>query len=196
MLVLTSAFNRANVRRMEEKGFIPAGVTGGESIWISALNTAQNSTDLTFDGFKPSDGYTLAYQFAADTPVSVSGVASGDGWTLDITPATTLTWRPGRIAFVGIVTHTASQRTFIVDSGSISVTASPMRVSSWKAVVAACDAALLTASASPNGSMTVDGVSVSYRGAADLTRLRDYAAQQLKADTANRMPRKILTRFA
>lgn len=181
---------------MEEKGFIPAGVTGGESIWISALNTAQNSTDLTFDGFKPSDGYTLAYQFAADTPVSVSGVASGDGWTLDVSAATTLTWRPGRLAFVGIVTHTATGHTFVVDSGSISVTASPMRVSSWKAVVAACDAAMLTAASSPNGSISVDGMSVTYRGPQDLTRLRDYAAQQLKADTANRMPRKILTRFA
>lgn len=181
---------------MEEKGFIPASVTGGESIWISAANTAQNSVDITFTAFKPSDGYTLAYQFAADTPVSVSGVASGDGWTLDVTPATTFTWKPGRMAFVGVVTHTATGRTFVVDGGSINVIASPLRVSSWKAVVAACDAAMLSVAASPNGSISVDGVNVSYRGTSDLTALREYAMRQLRADTENRIPRKILTRFA
>jgi hypothetical protein len=38
-------------------------------------------------------------------------------------------------------------------------------------------------------------MSVSYRGANDLLRLRDYVEQQLRKDTGRTMPRRILSRY-
>jgi len=182
---------------MEEKAFIPAQVTGGESIWVSASNTAQSSSDITFTSYTPAGGYTLAYQFAAPTPLTVDAVANGDdtGWTLDITGAQTLVWNPGRMPFAGIVTHTATGRTFVVDDGGVYVWASPLRVSSWAAVLTQIDAAMLTVASNPTGSISLDGQSTTYRGADDLVKLRDYAEMQLRKDSGRRMPRRILTRF-
>jgi len=182
---------------MSELGHIPASIVAGESIWIATANTGQASADITIDGYTPAAGYTLAYQFAATTPVSVAAVANNDqtGWTLDVSGAVTLTWGPGRVAFAGIVTHTATQRSAAIDSGGIMVTASPMRVSQWQAVVAAIDAAMLTVAAQPHGSISIGGMSASYRSADDLTRLRDYAVGRLRADTGLRMPSRILSRF-
>jgi len=183
---------------MQELGYIPASIVGGESIWIAAANVAQDRTDIIIDGFTPADGYTLAYQFAASTPVSVAAVANGDstGWTLDVTGTVTLAWGPGRIPFVGIVTHTTPARSHVVDQGGVYVNPSPMRVSAWTAVVAAIDAAMLTAAATPNGSISIDGMSVSYRGVSDLTSLRNYASEQPRKDTGRHSPGRILTRFA
>lgn len=182
---------------MDEKGFIPASVVGGESIWISAENTAQGRTDITFDGYTPNGGYTLAYQFGAEAPFSVSAASNGagTGWTLDVSGVQTLTFKPGAVTFAGVVTHTESGRVFVVDGGIISVTASPLRVSSWAAVVAAIDAAMLTVSTTPNSSITVDGMSVSYRGSSDLINLREWCYQKLREDSGKRIPRRILTRY-
>jgi hypothetical protein len=183
---------------MQELGYIPASIVGGESIWIAAANTAQSRTDIIIDGFAPADGYALAYQFAASTPFSVTASANGDstGWTLDVTGAQTLAMRPGRVPFVGIITKTDGGRTFAVDCGGVYVTASPMRVSAWVAVLAAIDAAMLTVASNPSGSVSVDGMSVTYRGASDLVSIRDYAQDQLNRDSGRRMPSRILTRFA
>jgi hypothetical protein len=182
---------------MRELGYIPARIVGGESIWIAEANTAQDSEDIILDGFTPADGYTLAYQFAADTPISVDAVANGDntGWTLNVTGTQTLTFTPGRVSFVGIVSHTTPARSHVVDSGGIYVNPSPMRVSAWKAVLTAIDAAMLTAAGTPNGSISVDGMSMSYRGVSDLKSLRDYAVEQLRRDTGRRAPSRILSEF-
>ena len=183
---------------MQELGYIPASIVGGESIWIAEENTAQSREDIIIDGFVPSDGFTLAYQFAASTPFSVSASANGagTGWTLDVTGAQTLTMKPGRVPFVGIITKTDGGRTFAVDSGGVVVIASPLRVSAWVAVLAAIDAAMLTVATRPNGSVSIDGMSVTYRGASDLISIRDYAQNQLNRDSGRRIPTRILTRFA
>jgi hypothetical protein len=182
---------------MDELGYIPARIVGGESIWISAANTAQSSQDIIISGFTPAGGYTLAYQFAAATPFSVTAAANGanTGWTLDVTGVQTLTMKPGRVAFAGIITKTDGGRTFAVDSGGLVVIASPLRVSSWVAVLAAIDAAFLTVSTSPNGSVSIDGMSVSYRGASDLISIRNYAQERLNSDNGRRGPSRILSRF-
>jgi hypothetical protein len=182
---------------MIEQGYIPAQITGGESIWVSSENEAQSSSDIFFGAYSPENGYTLAYQFGTNPPTAVDATPTTDekGWTLDVGGATTLAWNPGRIAFAGIVTHTSTGRTFVVDQGGVYVNASPLRVSSWQAVLDAIDAAMLTVGAQPNSSITVDGMTVSYRGANDLLRLRDYAEQQLRKDTGRRMPRRILSRY-
>jgi len=182
---------------MTNAGFLPSAITAGESIWIDADNTAQSSVDITFGDYTPADGYTLAYQFADATPISVDAVANDEdtGWTLDVTGAQTLIWQPGQLVFTGLVTHTATGRIFAVDSGSINVSASPLRVSSWVAVVAAADAAILNYAASPNSSFSVDGVTIAYRSIDDLIALRDYAQYRLKQDTKSGIKRIIKSRF-
>ena len=120
----------------QNSGHLPSRIIGGESIWIAAANTAQSQSDIIIDGFTPAAGYTLAYQFASATPISVSAVANGagTGWTLELTGAQTLMWTPGKMYFAGIASLVDAgppevTRTFAVNQGSITVDASPMRIS-------------------------------------------------------------------
>lgn len=179
-----------------DAGFLPDSVIGGETIWIAAANTIQSAMDITFTDYTPAD-YTLSYQFAAPTPLTVAATANlaGTGWTLEVTGANTLTWRPGEIQFSGFVTNTTTQRVFAVDAGTIRVTASPLRVSSWVAVLASIDSAIATYASSPNGSVTMGSMSVSYRSMTDLVKLREYAAYMLSMDSSRRQKRIIRARF-
>jgi hypothetical protein len=182
---------------MDELGYIPGGIVAGESIWISAENTAQGGEDIILADYSPADGYTLAYSFGAAEPITVAAAANGTntGWTLDVTGAQTLTFGPGRVMYTGLVTHTATSRVFAVDQGGIKVTASPTLASSWTALIAAIDAAMLTVASNPSSSVSVDGMSVSYRGADDLIRLRRYASEQQQRDTGRASAGIIRTRF-
>jgi hypothetical protein len=176
---------------------MPERIVAGQTIWIAAANTVQGGADIDIDGFTPAAGYTLAYQFAASTPVSVAAAANGanTGWTLEVTGAQTLLWTAGRLPYTAMVTHTATTRTYPVDAGTITVDASPMRVSSWVAVVASVDAAIASYAANPNGSIAMEGFSVTYRSLSQLTDLRDYATYRLQQDTASRPARIIRARF-
>jgi len=177
--------------------YLPQSIVAGESIWIAAANTAQNATDITFTDYTPAGGYTLAYQFAATTPVAVDAVANGTntGWTMDVTPAQTLVWAAGYISFAGYVTHTATGRKFIVDRGSIAVAASPLSTSAWTAVIAACDAALLTGATSGHVSFGLDGINLTYKSSAELIGLRDYAKSMESAAIGGSRTRIMRTRF-
>jgi hypothetical protein len=177
-------------------GYMPQTIIAGETIWIAAANTAQSKTDITIDGATPAGGYTLAFQFAAQpTPISVAAVANGanTGWTLEVTAAQTLAWKAGSVAYAAYAT--LAGRAYAVESGAITVKPSPMAQSAWTAVIAACDAAILTYAGNPNGSLSVDGMSVSYRSLTDLTNLRDYARTMEQRETGNRPLRIIRARF-
>jgi hypothetical protein len=180
----------------ETIGVMPLSIRAGETIWIAAAN-AKSAGDILIDGYTPAGGYTLAYQFAGATPISVAAVANGanTGWTLELTPAQTLTWKAGTIRFAGYVTQTAGGRVFAVDSGTIAVEPSPLATSAWTAVVTKCDAAILAYAENPNGSFSVDGLSVSYRSLSQLTDLRSYAKTMADQETGNRPLRIIRARF-
>ena len=182
---------------MIEKGYIPASIVAGESIWIAAENTAQDSEDITFDDYTPAGGYSLSYLFQSATPLTIAASPNTEttGWTLDVTGAQTLTLDPGRVTFVGMVTHTASGRVFSVDAGGLVVYASPAVASSWAAVISAVDAAMLKVATCPNGTVSIDGMSVTFKGAADLITLRDYAVRQYNKAVGKRGPSRILSRY-
>jgi hypothetical protein len=182
---------------MDDQGFLPDRIVAGETIWIASANTIQAKADIVFPFYTPNDGYTLAYSFGSSTPITVSGVAngSGTGWTLEVASAQTLAWKPGTIRFSGLVTHTVSTRSYNVDLGSIAVNASPLATSQWTAIVTACDAAILTYAATPHGSFTVDGFSVTFRSLSQLTDLRAYARNMADLETGNRQKRIIRSRF-
>jgi len=183
---------------MPSLSYMPASVVGGETIWIAAANTTQaTNSDIVIDDYTPAGGYTLAYHFAASTPITVAGVANGDdsGWTLEVTAAQTLLWKAGTIRFAGYVTHTASSRVFAVDYGAVIVTASPLATSNWTTVVTQCDAAILSYASNPNSSISVDGVAFAYRSLSQLLDLRAAAQAMADSETGNRMKRIIRTRF-
>ena len=182
---------------MLDLGYLPESIVAGETIWIAAANSTQpTNEDIVLTGYLPAS-YSLAYKFAAATPISVSAAANagGTGWTLEVTSAQTLLWKAGTIRFAGYVTHTVSARVFAVDAGAIAVTASPLATSGWTAVVTACDAAILKYAANPHGSFSVDGLSVTYRTLSQLTDLRAYAKQMADQETGGRAKRIIRTRF-
>ena len=184
---------------MERLSFLPKRIVGGESVWISASNSTQNAVDIILDDYSPATGWGLTYAFSASTPISVSGVAtdSNFGWTLELTGAQTLTLTPGVVAYQGYVTKTIDDvlKTITVDSGTLIVDASPLRVSAWSSVLMAVDEAITNYASNPNGSITVDGMSISYRSMADLIKLRDYVNYRLNLDSAGRTKRIIRMRF-
>jgi hypothetical protein len=150
---------------------------------------------LKFTNYLPAS-YALSYKFAATTPITVAGVTNGStGWTLEVTAAQTTLWKPGEISFAGYVTHSTSGRVFAVDAGAIAVTASPSATSDWTAVVTACDAAIATYAANPHGSISMGGMSVSFRSFDQLVELRAYAKSMELYETGNRPKRIIRTRF-
>lgn len=181
-------------------GYMPERIVAGETIWISSSNTTQSTNgDIILTDYLPAS-YSLAYQFAAATPISVSAVTNGGtGWTLEVTSAQTLVWKAGVIRFAGYVTALTGGRVFAVDAGTIAVTASPLATSSWTAIVAACDAAILAqmATGEQSGSFSVDGMSKSftYRSADELRTLRAYAQSMAESETGARAKRIIRARF-
>jgi len=182
---------------MQNAGNLPKQVVAGETIWISADNTAQGMSDITFAGYTPADGYTLAYQFAGTTPAAVAAQANAadTGWGLTVTAAETLTWKAGVVRFVAYVTHTESGKVYAVEGGEIAVIASPLATSSYTAALTACDAAIANYAANPHGSVGIGEMSVTYRSMADLIKLRDYLKSLIAEELGNRPIRIIRTRF-
>ena len=182
---------------MQNAGFLPSRIVAGETLWIAAANTAQGLPDITFTGYTPAGGYTLAYQFAGTTPAAVAAVANGTntGWTLTVTAAETLTWKAGAVRFVAYVTETATDNVYAVDSGTIAVTASPLATSSYTAALTACDTAIADYAANPHGSFAIDGMNVTYRSFDQLMKLRNYLKSLIAEELGNRPIRIIRTRF-
>ncbi len=176
-------------------GYLPASIVAGESIWIAAANTTgATNSDIVLTNYTSAGGYSVAYQFASlPTALTVAAVASGDNWTLEVTGAQTLVWKAGTVRFVALATKAG--RVFQVDAGQISVAPSPLATSAWTSIVAACDAAILTYAGNPNSSLSVDGMSVSYRSMDELVRLRSYAQTMASYETGARQKRIIRARF-
>lgn len=176
-------------------GFIPDSIVAGESIWLSESNSTQDAEDITFADYTPDGGYTLAYDFAAPVPLTVAATPNGanTGWALEVTPAQTLLWKSGQLGFAGYVTHTATGRKFAVDFGYISVTASPLSVSQWSAVVAACDKAMLDGNGT--ASFSVAGIAVQFKSTDEIIALRDYAREMQRQESGNRFHRIIRSKF-
>jgi len=183
---------------MLNAGFLPSRIIAGESIWVAAANSAQDGKDLIFSDYAPASGYTLAYQFASAAPISVAAVANSDstGWTLTVTGAQTLLWRPGAIRFAGLVTHSSSSRVFAVDEGAIGVSVSPMATSEYAAVLAAIETAILNYATNPRSSFSVDSMSISYGSLKELLDLRAVYRAEVARQTGKRIKRIIRTRFS
>ena len=181
----------------ESLGYLPARIVAGETIWIADANTLQGTQDIIITGISPADGYTLAYQFSAPTPISVSASANGDndGWTLTVTAAQTLLFGAGNINFVALATHTSSGKVYSVDTGTIYVEASPLAVSEYAAALVAIDAAILNFATGGQRSFTLGDMSVTYGSLSELLQLRAHYQYLIANDTSKNRERIIRTRF-
>jgi len=164
--------------------YLPASIIGGETIMVGAANPFGGGRDIILAGYSPATPATLSYHFQSATPLTIEAApnSGNTGWTLTVAAAETLTLGPGPVAYAGVLTIDGATK--VVDTGIINVRPSPLRVSSWLAVVTAIDAALLTAASSPSGSISIDGMSISYRSPDQLIRLRDYAAGMAARESA------------
>ena len=152
---------------------LPDSVVAGESISVSVP-----STTVT--------GYTLSYSFSASTPITVACVASGTtAWTLTVTAAQTLVWKRGQVRFAGMLTNTSTGVVTCIDSGVITVEASPLATSQYTAFVTAIDAAILTFGSNPNKRVALGAMSVEYKTLDDLLGLRAWAQSMANSETGN-----------
>jgi hypothetical protein len=163
---------------------LPDTLTAGETL----------SVTVTVLGYTPDDGYTLAYRFAAPTPITAAGVDDeAGGWTVTLTATQTLTLTAGLLAFDALVTKAGVSTA--VDRGSIRVLPSPLTVSKWQSVLTSTDAAIATWGSNENRSFSVDGMSLSYKSLDELLHLRAVCIREIKRDTGIRRPYRILSRF-
>lgn len=169
-------------------GLLPDAITPGETLDVTVTHA-----DAT-----PAAGYTLAYRFAAPTPITVAGVDNGSGgWTVTLTATQSLTLTRGDMAFDALVTLAGVAT--CIDRGTIYVYPSPLATSQWRAVLASVDAAIVAQATSgeESGSFTVGELSKSYtyRSRSDLLALRAFCLREIARDTGKARPYRILSRF-
>ena len=174
----------------EQLNLLPETLVGGETVSITVPQGAR----LT------AAGWTLAYRFASPTPITASGVDDGAaGWTVSLSSAQTLTFPAGALRFDAIATKTVGEsvtEVVAIDSGQIVVTPTPHLTSKWSTVLASVDAAIATWGTSDQRSMSIEGMSISYRSIDELLKLRSFCLQQIARETGNRRSRIVRTRFA
>lgn len=174
---------------MAELNLLPETLVAGETVSVA----------VSLPLYTAASGWAVAYRFAATTPFSVSCTGGTDGaWTLALTSAQTLSLKTGGLRFDAIATQTVGKavaQVVAVDSGTITVTASPLLVSQWEAVLTAVDAAIASWGTSNHRSMSIEGMSVSYRSLDELTRLRAFCVTQIRRETGNRGPFIIRSMF-
>lgn len=155
---------------------------------------------VSLTDYAPADGWSLSYRFSAPSPITSTATTEGSGFRVNLSNAQTLTFPSGQLRFDALVTKSSGDPAVIteavsVDSGVIAVTASPLFVSKWAAVLTSVDAAISTWGTSDQRSMTIEGMSVSYRSIDELLKLRAFCVMQIGRETGNRRPSIIRARF-
>lgn len=168
---------------------MPTELVAGETI----------SKTLTIADYPVEDGWAVSYRFATPTPITQACTGGGAGvWAIALSSAQTLTIPSGRIRFDALATQTVDEevaQVVAVDSGVIHVTSSPLIVSKWSAVLASVEAAIATWGTSDQRSMSIEGMSVSYRSIDELLKLRAFCTQQIQKETGNKRPHILRSRF-
>lgn len=174
---------------MAELNLLPETLVAGETVSIS----------VSLPSYAVADGWAVSYRFAATTPFSVSCTGGTAGaWTLALTSAQTLALKTGGLRFDAIATQTVGEtvtQVVAVDSGTITVTASPLFTSTWEAVLTSVDAAIASWGTSSQRSMSIEGMSVSYRTIDELFALRAFCKLQIERERGGRSRKVIHARF-
>lgn len=167
---------------------IPETLTAGESLSVS----------VSVSDYKPSDGWALVYKFVYGvSSITANGNedAEIDGWTVELTPAETLSIPSGTISFHAFAQKSSESviiESHCVDAGTIQVKS---LVSKWSAVLESVEAAIASWGTSDQRSMSIEGMSVSYRSIEELLHLRAFCTQQIKKELGRKGPHLLRTRF-
>jgi hypothetical protein len=73
----------------------------------------------------------------------------------------------------------------VIDSGTITVEASPIATSQYTAALAAVEAAILSYASNPNRSISVGTIRIDYKDFKELEMLRDYYKREIAKETGN-----------
>lgn len=164
----------------------------------------------SFADYPPGDGWSLAYVFTANgsDPVTVTAATDAtvsSAFLCTVPAATTATMAATEWYWTALATK-ASER-HVAESGRFTVSPDPATFtgdprSKVKRILDAIDAAILNASSTHEGSISVESVTLSYRNLDELRRHRAaYAAmyrREVSAENAKRGFRKssaVFTRF-
>ena len=174
----------------KQQNILPTELVAGETI----------SETITMADYPAESGWAVSYRFAT-SPTAITQACTGGtagSWVLSLSSAQTLAIPSGRVRFDALATQTIGEavaQVVAVDSGFISFTASPLTVSKWVAVLASVDAAIATWGTSDQRSMSIEGMSVSYRSIEELLTLRAFCTHQIQRETGNKRPHILRTRF-
>jgi hypothetical protein len=154
--------------------YLPTDLIQGESI----NKTLSSVTTVT--------GYTLAYKFSSQPiPITVSCVGTTGTWVLTVTGDQTVLWKRGIVRYAAYLTNSTSGAVTVIDSGEITVEASPMATSQYTAILTACESALASYASNPNSSISVGTIRIDYKDEAELTKLIDYYKREIAKETGN-----------
>ena len=169
--------------------------------------------DSTVPDYPASDGYTLTYRLVrrdgAAGPIQITAAANGDGYTVNVLPATTATWTVGKYTWAAYVTKTGER--FTVESGEVEILPDPavsgapldMRSQARKALDDLKAArATWVATGGRVKRYSIAGRDIEYKDAAEIDMeiaywTKQVGEEQTAADLeAGRRPKnRILTRF-
>ena len=173
-----------------EQNILPTAIVAGETV----------SETITMVDYPAASGWVVSYRFATPTPLTQACTGGTAGaWVLALTSAQTLTIPSGRVRFDALATQTVGEavaQVVCVDSGVIVVEASPLTVSAWSTVLTAVDAAIATWGTNDQRSMSIEGMSISYKSLDELLKLRAFCTHEINRDTGNKRPRLVRSRFA
>lgn len=143
-------------------------------------------------------GRSCSYQFASKTPLTVACTIVNGVFILTVSAAQTLILKSGIIRFAAFATTTATSVVECVDSGYLTVEASPLATSDYSAALTAVDAAIANYAANPNKRVALGAMSVEYRSLDELLALRAFYIGEIQRDIsgAGTGPTRILARFA
>jgi hypothetical protein len=152
---------------------LPSDLIQGESI----NKTLPSTVTVT--------GYTLVYKFSSQpTPIEVACTGT-TVWALTVTGAQTLLWGRGIVRYAAYLTNSTSGAVTVIDSGTITVEASPIATSQYTAALAAVEAAILSYASNPNRSISVGTIRIDYKDFKELEMLRDYYKREIAKETGN-----------
>lgn len=146
---------------------LPDRIVAGSSVVYTA----------TAAGYRPADGWAFELQLAGAVVVQVQGVASGDGWTVTLSPTVTLGLVAGTYQFREVASK-GSTLSEVVREGRIVVAKSLRAVTAGEAQTWAegaledLEAAYRQFLATGAAEMTIDGRTVKYQTEAQFASAR------------------------
>lgn len=167
----------------EKLEILPTELTAGETL----------SVDVVLDGKTPADGWSLKYTFAnsgGSIEVNATELDDDSGWNIALTSSQTVVFESGPLFFSGLAIK--ETEAVAVDSGEIAVLS---LTSKWTVVLASVEAAIATWGTSDQRSMTIEGMSVSFRSIDELLTLRAFCIRQIDRQRRRAGRRVILSTF-